>query len=144
MHNRRWNGGKKGVQEVLYSLHPFFYFHLCGSHGETQGSISLATRLSTVPTMLCVCSIRGSGGQFPFPPFHHSESPFDYTTTKLLRDVISIQLTNHPVRRGSSRHSNEMPPHDKIVCHSSTLYVDDAVEVNGVFLGDNDTLHQRK
>jgi hypothetical protein len=35
------------------------------------------------------------------------------TTTKLLRDVISIQLTNHPVRRGSSRHSNEMPPHDK-------------------------------
>lgn len=71
-------GVKRGSRGSLFSSpFSFFYFHLCGSHGETQGS-SLATRLSTVPTMLCVCSIRGSGGQFPFPPFHHSESPLDY------------------------------------------------------------------
>lgn len=95
--------------------------------------------------LCCVCVVY-VGREVNFRSHHSTIVKVLWTTTtKLLRDVISIQLTNHPVRRGSSRHS-PMKCHrtTKIVRHSSTLYVDDAVEVNGVFWGDNDTLHQRK
>lgn len=106
-------GVKRGSRGSLFSSpFSFFYFHLCGSHGETQGS-SLWQLVYQRCRLCCVCVVY-VGREVNFRS-HHSiiVKVLWTTTTKLLRDVISIQLTNHPVRRGSSRHSNEMPPHDK-------------------------------
>lgn len=136
-------GGKKGFKRfsILFTLSSIFTYVV---HMAKHKAPSLSQLVYQRCRLCCVCVVY-VGREVNFRS-HHSTivKVLLITTTKLLRDVISIQLTNHPVRRGSSRHSNEMPPHDKIVRHSSTLYVDDAVEVNGVFWGDNDTLHQRK
>jgi hypothetical protein len=107
--------GEKGVQEVLYSLHPFLssIFTYVVHMAKHKAPIALWQLVYQRCRLCCVCVVY-VGREVNFRS-HHSiiVKVLWTTTTKLLRDVISIQLTNHPVRRGSSRHSNEMPPHDK-------------------------------